>query len=114
MNSEASWIVERFSECAIAWGYCHMTNRGERTDLFAKDLEQLYAQLAKVTPKPAELLEPLMLTHPSPWVQLCAAVFVGKSRPGQAIPILETLSTQDGLWSLNSRLYLDQMRRVSH
>ena len=114
MKDEAAWIVERFAECAIAWGYCHTMNESKRADLFVDDLERLYAQLAKITPNPAEWLRPLMRTHPSPWVQLCAAASVGRSFPGEALPILEALSNQDGLWALNSRLHLDQLRRVTH
>ena len=114
MNEEAPWIVDRFAECAIAWGYCHTMNNPKRADLFVEDLERLYTQLGRATSNPTQLLEHLMRTHPNPWVQLCAAVCVAKSSPALALPILEALSTQDGLWSLNSRLHLEQVKRVTH
>jgi hypothetical protein len=112
-----AWLLERFVECAIAWGYCMASGKAERieqADSFGEDLERLHNGLSVLTADAAGHMRSLMMDHPSPWVKYSAAAFLSRSSPSETLPVFEALSKQDGMWAPLSMLAVDHLKKIRH
>jgi hypothetical protein len=114
---DAAWLLMRFEECAIAWGYCMASGNADRmkqADTFGEDIEKLYKALSALTAEAPSHMRSLMQNHRSPWVKYYSAVFLSRTSPSETLPVFEELSKQDGMWVPMSILAVEHLRKTRH
>ena len=111
---DATRAAAEFVNAAAAWGECHDAGRSDQADILFPKLEIACEQLRGADLNAVGTLETLMRTHVNPWVRYCAAAAVARTAPGTALPVLEQLACEDGLWAVNSKLAVFYLKSVKN
>ena len=109
--SDATQLLNEFTERCIAWGNCHSSGNSNSAEPLRGDLDDLWNRIGSTGPNVQARLLELMRTHPNPWVRHCISAKLLPTQPREASAILEDLSRQDGMWALSSQVVLGSWRQ---
>jgi hypothetical protein len=96
--------ADAFVKAATAWGACHGTRKFSEADLLYPILTRAEHELRSTTLSVEGALKELIAVHANPWVRYCAAIALARTEPQAALPVLEALALEDGIWSVSSQI----------